>query len=66
MVENSMVIGNHQDSSFNNVMDYCQSCSKEIYFGEEYRDIDGDYIHDETDCIKQYVESHSIKKVAGE
>lgn len=66
MLENSMVIGNHQDSPFNNVMDYCQSCSKEIYFGEEYRDIDGDYIHDETDCIKQYVESHSIKKVAGE
>ncbi|WP_445662128.1 hypothetical protein [Bacillus sp. FSL R12-0069] len=47
-------------------MDYCQSCGKEIYFGEEYRDIDGDYIHDETDCIKQYVEYHSIKKVAGE
>lgn len=66
MLENSMVIGNRQDSSLNNVMDYCQSCGKEIYFGEEYRDIDGDYIHDETDCIKQYVESHSIKKVAGE
>lgn len=66
MVENSMVIGNHQDSSTNNVMDCCHSCGKEIYFGEEYRDIDGDYIHDETDCIKQYVESHSIKKVAGE
>lgn len=66
MVENSMVIGNRQDSSFNNVMDYCRSCDKEIYFGEEYRDIDGDYIHDETDCIKRYVESHSIKKVAGE
>ncbi|MED2749627.1 hypothetical protein P4278_29785 [Bacillus thuringiensis] len=66
MVENSMVIGNHQDSSFNNVMGYCQSCGKEIYFDEEYRDIDGDYIHDETECVKQYVESHSIKKVAGE
>ncbi|MCU4822706.1 hypothetical protein ACT7C9_04180 [Bacillus cereus] len=66
MLENSMVIGNRQDSSFNNVMNHCQSCGKEIYFGEEYRDIDGDYIHDETDCIKQYVESHSIKKVAGE
>ncbi|MED1408053.1 hypothetical protein [Bacillus paramycoides] len=66
MVENSMVIGNHQESSLNNVMDYCQSCGKEIYFGEEYRDMDGDYIHDETDCIKQYVETHSTKKVAGE
>lgn len=66
MVENSMVIGNHQDSSLNNVMAHCQSCGKEIYFCEEYRDIDGDYIHDETDCIKQYVYSHSTKKVAGE
>ncbi|MEX0415295.1 hypothetical protein [Bacillus sp. C30] len=66
MVENSMVIGNHQESSLNNVMDYCQSCGKEIYFGEEYRDMDGDYIHDETDCIKQYVETHFTKKVAGE
>ncbi|WP_440898756.1 hypothetical protein [Bacillus cereus] len=47
-------------------MSDCASCGKEIYFGEEYWDIDGDYIHDETDCIKQYVESHSIKKVAGE
>ncbi|WP_438285236.1 hypothetical protein [Bacillus toyonensis] len=50
----------------NNIMGYCKSCGKEIYFGEEYRDMDGDSIHDETECIKQYVESHSIKKVAGE
>ncbi|MGQ7306511.1 hypothetical protein [Bacillus cereus] len=47
-------------------MSNCESCGKEIYFGEEYRDIDGDYIHDETECIQRYVESHSIKKVAGE
>ncbi|MDR4442351.1 hypothetical protein, partial [Bacillus cereus] len=66
MVENSMVNGNHQDSSFNNVMDYCQSCSKEIYCGEEYGDNYGDYIHDETDGIKQDVEYNSIKKDAGE
>ncbi|HEF5705392.1 TPA: hypothetical protein SAW94_005005 [Bacillus paranthracis] len=66
MVENSMVVGNRHDSIVSDVMSNCESCGKEIYFGEEYRDIDGDYIHDETDCIKQYVESHSIKKVAGE
>ncbi|WP_176521263.1 hypothetical protein [Bacillus toyonensis] len=47
-------------------MEHCQSCGKEIYCGEEYRDMDGDSIHDDTECIKQYVESHSIKKVAGE
>ncbi|PGT52310.1 hypothetical protein COD86_28470 [Bacillus cereus] len=61
-----MVVGNRQDSVVNNVMGDCKSCGKEIYIGEEYWDIDGDYIHDETECIKQYVESHSIKKVAGE
>ncbi|MEK4675927.1 hypothetical protein [Bacillus sp. FSL K6-2944] len=66
MVENAMGIGNCQDSLFNNVMDYCQSCSKEIYFGEEYRDMDGEFIHDATDCIKQYVASHFTKKIAGE
>ncbi|OUB44868.1 hypothetical protein BK716_24845 [Bacillus thuringiensis serovar higo] len=66
MLENTMMIGNHHDSVISDVMNDCKSCGKEIYFGEEYRDIDGDYIHDEMDCIKQYVESHSIKKVAGE
>ncbi|MES1052155.1 hypothetical protein FOA24_23545 [Bacillus thuringiensis] len=66
MVENPMVVGNPHDSTINNVMDYCKSCGQEIYFGEEYRDMDGDSIHDETECIKQYIESHSIKKVAGE
>lgn len=66
IVENSMVVGNPHDSIVNNVMDYCESCGKEIYFGEEYRDIDGDYIHDETECIQQYVELHSTRKIAGE
>nr|WP_186323908.1 hypothetical protein [Bacillus thuringiensis] len=66
MVENSMVLGNCHDSVVSDAMSECASCGKEIYFGEEYRDMDGDYIHDETDCIKQYVECHSIKKVAGE
>ncbi|WP_441296555.1 hypothetical protein [Bacillus sp. AFS023182] len=61
-----MIIGNSHDSAINNVMDHCRSCGKEIYFGEEYRDIDGDHIHDETECILQYVESHSTKRVAGE
>ncbi|PFW97676.1 hypothetical protein [Bacillus pseudomycoides] len=66
MVENFMLIGNHHDSVVSDVMGHCQSCGKEIYFGEEYRDIDGDYIHDETECIQQYVESNSIRKIAGE
>ncbi|HDR4883955.1 TPA: hypothetical protein QCR18_003199 [Bacillus cereus] len=66
MIENSMVIGNHHDSARHTVMDHCGSCKKEIYFGEEYRDMDGDFIHDETECIKQYIESYSTKKIAGE
>ncbi|PGM94521.1 hypothetical protein CN958_10680 [Bacillus cereus] len=66
MIENPMIIGNPHDSAITNIMGHCESCNKEIYFGEEYRDMDGDSIHDETECIKQYVASHSIKKVAGE
>ena len=66
IIENPMVRGNSHDSTITNVMGYCKSCGKEIYLGEEYRDIDGDYIHDETDCIKQYVEAHSVRKIAGE
>lgn len=61
-----MIIGNQHNSVISDVMSNCESCGKEIYFGEEYRDIDGDYIHDETECIQQYVLSHSTKKVAGE
>nr|WP_176544036.1 hypothetical protein [Bacillus toyonensis] len=66
MIENPIIIGNPHDSIVIDVMEHCQSCGKEIYCGEEYRDMDGDSIHDDTECIKQYVESHSIKKVAGE
>ncbi|PER27224.1 hypothetical protein CN485_20235 [Bacillus cereus] len=61
-----MVFGNCHDSVVSDVMCDCKSCGKEIYFGEEYWDIDGDYIHNETDCIKQYVESYFEKKRAGE
>ncbi|MDO8159149.1 hypothetical protein FKQ51_17650 [Bacillus toyonensis] len=66
MIENPMVRGNLHDSTINNVMSDCESCGKEIYFGEGYCEIDGYCIHDETDCIKQYVESHSTRKIAGE
>ncbi|PFV27622.1 hypothetical protein [Bacillus cereus] len=66
MIENPMVVGNHHDSVTSDVMEHCQSCGQEIYFGEEYRDMDGDSLHDETECIKQYVEVHSTKKIAGE
>ncbi|MEH7219436.1 hypothetical protein V7107_19085 [Bacillus toyonensis] len=66
MIENPIIIGNPHDSIAIDVMEHCQSCGKEIYFGEEYRDMDGDSIHDEIDCITTYVKSHSTKKIAGE
>ncbi|MGG1339917.1 hypothetical protein ABE244_04855 [Bacillus toyonensis] len=66
MIENGMLIGNHHDSSARDFMDYCKGCSREIYYSEGYLDFDGDPIHTESECIKQYVEEHSIKKVAGE
>ncbi|PFP97658.1 hypothetical protein COK06_13015 [Bacillus cereus] len=66
MIENPMLIGNHHDSTVKDFMDYCKGCSGEIYFGEGYLDCNGDFIHAEADCIRKYVEDHSIKKVAGE
>ncbi|HDR7790336.1 hypothetical protein JOY40_25985 [Bacillus tropicus] len=66
MIENPMVIGNHQDSSVRDFMDYCQGCGGEIYYGEGYLDCNGDPIHAEADCIKQFVKERSIEKVAGE
>ncbi|MEN1938942.1 hypothetical protein AAIE21_26315 [Paenibacillus sp. 102] len=66
MIENPLLNSNHQDSSARDFMEECAGCSGEIYYGEICLDFDGDYLHAETECIKQYVESHSTKKVAGE
>ncbi|RAN79492.1 hypothetical protein [Bacillus sp. SRB_331] len=66
MIENGMLMGNHHDSSARDFIETCYGCNGEIYFGESCLDFDGDYLHNETECIKQYVESHSTKKVAGE
>ncbi|MBS9806592.1 hypothetical protein [Bacillus toyonensis] len=53
MIANPITYGNHHDSSARD-------------FGESYLDFGGDYLHAETDCITQYVMSHSTEKVAGE
>lgn len=66
MIENPITYGNHHDSSARDFMDYCQGCDGEIFYGEGYLDFSGDPIHTESECIKQYVEEHSMKKVAGE
>ncbi|EJV74458.1 hypothetical protein [Bacillus cereus] len=66
MVENSMLIGNHHDLSARDFIEYCCGCEGEIYYGESYLDFDGTYLHAETECITQYVKSHSTEKVAGE
>ncbi|PEP56256.1 hypothetical protein [Bacillus pseudomycoides] len=66
MIENPLLNGNHHDSSARDFIEECVGCFGEIYFGESCLDFDGDYLHTETECIKQYVESHSTKKVAGE
>ncbi|MED1012182.1 hypothetical protein CN544_28820 [Bacillus toyonensis] len=66
MVENPMLNGNHHDSSARDFIEYCGGCQGEIYYGESCLDFDGDYLHTETECIKQYVESRSTEKVAGE
>ncbi|MFD6509343.1 hypothetical protein [Bacillus sp. NPDC060175] len=66
MLENGMLIGNAHDSATNDFMDYCQGCGGEIYYGEGYLDCNGDPIHAEADCIKQFVQERSVAKVAGE
>ncbi|HDR6289457.1 TPA: hypothetical protein QCU33_005606 [Bacillus cereus] len=66
MIENPITYGNHHDSTKKDFIDCCDVCGGEIYFGEGYLDCNGDFIHAEADCIKRYVEDHSIKKVAGE
>ncbi|PDZ06294.1 hypothetical protein CON03_08545 [Bacillus cereus] len=66
MIENPITYGNHHDSSARDFIEECAGCNGEIYFGESCLDFDGDYLHTETECIKQYVESRSTEKVAGE
>ncbi|MFF2885088.1 hypothetical protein [Bacillus toyonensis] len=66
MIENPMLIGNHHDSSANDSIGNCEGCSQEIFLGEEYLDFDGDYIHNSTECVEEYVVDHSVMKVAGE
>ncbi|MDR4328313.1 hypothetical protein [Bacillus pseudomycoides] len=66
MIENPLLNGNHHDSSARDFIEECAGCFGEIYYGESCLDFDGDYLHAETECIKQYVESHSTKKVMGE
>ncbi|EEM13596.1 hypothetical protein bpmyx0001_55700 [Bacillus pseudomycoides DSM 12442] len=66
MIENPMLIGNPHDSSVNDSIGNCEGCSQEIYFGEEYLDFEGDFIHNSTECVEEYVVGHSLKKVAGE
>lgn len=66
MIENPITYGNHHDSSARDFIEECEGCNGEIYFGESYLDFGGDYLHAETECITQYVMSHSTEKVAGE
>lgn len=65
-VENAMIIGNSHDSSKRDFLDYCAGCGGEIYYGESYRNMNGDYLHDETSCKAQYVDDCSLSGVAGE
>ncbi|PEO30877.1 hypothetical protein [Bacillus toyonensis] len=66
MIENGMLIGNAHDSSARDFIELCCGCEGEIYYGESCLDFGGDYLHADTNCITQYVKSHSTEKVAGE
>lgn len=66
MIENPMVIGNHQDSAKKDYEDYCCGCDEEIYYGESYWIFRGNPIHAESSCIIEYIEREAKYKVAGE
>ncbi|MEW4236631.1 hypothetical protein Q0N71_27755 [Bacillus thuringiensis] len=50
MIDNQCV-----NSGENNYLVYCEGCQGEIYFGEDYYDFGGEYLHCETECVKQYI-----------
>ena len=42
----------------------CIHCEGEIHLGEDYREVDGDKVHDE-DCFLDYMREEYPSKIAG-
>jgi len=66
IIENPMLSGNWHDSTQDTFLDYCAGCGGEIAYGEPYRYINGDYLHDNSDCKAQYIDDCSTGGIAGE
>lgn len=46
------------------VFGVCEGCYEDIMEGEEYIELDGDLLHDDVDCIMEYVRAHTTPKLA--
>lgn len=68
MIENPMVIDSlwEHTERLPEVIGECEGCHEDIYEGDDIYDFDGDYVHQDSDCCKQYVAGISLCKVAGE
>lgn len=42
----------------------CEGCGEEVYFGDNRLDMDGDQLHDDVDCIVEYVRNKADRILA--
>lgn len=68
MIENPMVIDRYwkDQEQEPECIGECPGCREDIMEGEEVVDFNGVLIHDDHDCVYQYVAKQSVIKVAGE
>ena len=68
-IENPAVIDalwRHQEQPKPKVVAYCEGCEEEIVEGQDIFDLNGCFLHHDSECCRQYIGSLSIEKVAGE
>lgn len=47
------------------IIHYCYACGDEIYEGEEYIEVFDEILCDDSECILNYVDANSDRKIAG-
>lgn len=68
MIENPMVVDANWRRSEREpeVVGCCEGCGDDIYSGEDIFDFDGDLLHQDSCCCRDYVANVSRRVVAGE
>jgi hypothetical protein len=51
---------------YSKITNLCEGCKSRIVEGEEIIEYEDIQLHDDYDCIKNYVYRHSVRKIAGE